>query len=72
MGYRGEETAFPITEAGVLLLTPATAWALQALKRVLCDAKFRDEMHQHSLAADQKYFSWDAMAEQFLRVQSGE
>lgn len=67
VGYRGEETAFPITEAGVLLADPGDRVGIaEALKRILCDTKFRDEMRQRSLAADQKYFSWDAIAEQFL------
>lgn len=67
VGYRGEETALPITEAGVLLAEPGDRVGIaEALKRVLCDAKFREEMRQRSLAADQKYFSWDAIAEQFL------
>ena len=69
VGYRGEETAFPITEAGVLLADPGNREGIaEALKRILCDAKFRDEMRKRSLAADQKYFSWDAIAEQFLLV----
>ena len=67
VGYRGEEAAFPITEAGVFLADPGDrAGIAEALKRVLCDAKFRDEMRQRSLVADQKYFSWDAITEQFL------
>ncbi len=73
VGYRGEETAFPITEAGVLLAEPGDRVGIaEALKRVLSDAKFRDEMRQRSLVADQKYFSWDAIAEQFLRALSVE
>jgi glycosyltransferase involved in cell wall biosynthesis len=69
VGYRGEETAFPITEAGVLLADPGDRVGIaEALKRVLCDAKFRDEMRQRSLMAERKYFSWDAIAEQFLLV----
>lgn len=72
VGYRGEETAFPITEAGVLLADPGDRVGIaEALRRVLCDAKLRDEMRQRSLAADRKYFSWDAIAEQFLRALSG-
>jgi len=67
VGYRGEETAFPITEAGVLLADPGDRVGIaEALKHILCDAKFRDEMRQRSLVAEQKYFSWDAIAEQFL------
>lgn len=73
VGYRGEETAVPITEAGVLLADPGDRVSIaEALKRVLCDAKFRDEMRQRSLLAEQKYFSWDAIAEHFLRVLSVE
>jgi len=72
VGYRGEETAFPITEAGVLLADPGDLVGIaEALRRVLCDAKLRDEMRQRSLAAGQKYFSWDAITEQFLRALSG-
>jgi len=67
VGYRGGETAFPITDAGILLVDPGDRVGIaEALTRVLCDAKFRDEMRQRSLAAGQRDFSWDAIAEQFL------
>jgi glycosyltransferase involved in cell wall biosynthesis len=73
VGYRGEETAFPTTEAGVLLVDPGDRVGIaEALRRVLCDSKFRDEMRQRSLAAGEKYFSWDAITEQFLRALSVE
>jgi len=69
VGYRGEETAFPITEAGVLLADPDDLVGIaEALRRVLCGAKLCDEMRHRRLAADQKYFSWDAITEQCLRV----
>jgi glycosyltransferase involved in cell wall biosynthesis len=69
VGYRGPETAFPITEAGVLLVDRGDRDALaEALGRVLADQTLHDELRQRSLAAEQKYFSWDAIAEQFARA----
>ena len=69
VGYRGEETAFPITEAGVLLVDKGSRDGVaEALYRVLSDEKLREDLHQRSLAAEREYFSWDAIAAQFLRV----
>lgn len=69
VGYRGEETAFPITEAGVLLVESGDRDGVaDALFRVLSDDKLREELHQRSVAAEAKYFSWDAITAQFLRV----
>ena len=52
----------------VLLAEPGDLVGIAEALRRLCDAKLRDEMRQRSLAADQKYFSWDAITEQCLRV----
>lgn len=69
IGYRGEETAFPITEAGVLLVESGDRDGVaEALWRVLSDGKLREELRERSAAAEKKYFSWDAIATQFLRV----
>lgn len=73
VGYRGEETAFPITEAGVLLAENGNRDGMaDALCRVLSDEKLREELRQRSVAAEKKYFSWDAIATQFLRVLAGQ
>ncbi len=67
VGYRGQETGFPVTEAGVLLVPRNDREALaDALARVLGDEPLRRELRQRSLAAAQKYFSWDAIAAQFI------
>ncbi len=72
VGYRGEETAFPITEAGVLLAENGDRDGVaDALCRVLTDDKLREELRRRSAAAEQQYFSWDAIAAQFLRVLAG-
>lgn len=71
IGYRGEETAFPITEAGVLLVEGGDREAVaNALGRVLTDKKLCGDLGIRSLEAEQQYFSWDAIAGQFLRVLS--
>lgn len=69
VGYRGEETAFPITEAGVLLIDKGGRDGVaEAIYRALSDEKLREDLRQRSLAAEREYFSWDAIAAQFLRV----
>lgn len=73
VGYRGEETAFPITEAGVLLAESGDRDGVaEALCRVLSDGKLRKELQERSVAAEKEYFSWDAIATQFVRVLTGQ
>jgi glycosyltransferase involved in cell wall biosynthesis len=72
VGYRGAETGFPITEAGVKLVDLRDREGLaQALVQVLTDEKLCGELRQRSVAAAQKYFSWDAIASQFVSAMSG-
>lgn len=69
VGYRGRETAPPLTDAGVLLAENNDREALaQALTRVLTDGPLHQELRQRSLEATAKHFSWDAIAEQFARA----
>lgn len=71
VGYRGKETAFPTTEAGVLLVESGDRDGVaDALCRVLSDDKLHEELCQRSLAAERKYFSWDVIAAQFVKVLS--
>lgn len=71
VGYRGEETGFPITEAGVRLVDIGDRDGLvQGLAQVLTDEEFHREMQQRSLQAAQKYFSWHAIASQFIQAMS--
>jgi glycosyltransferase involved in cell wall biosynthesis len=71
VGYRGEETGFPITEAGVRLVDARDRKGLsQALAQVLTDEKMYQELRQRSQAAARDYFSWDAIASQFVTAMS--
>lgn len=72
VAYRGAETAPPITEAGVLLAENGDREGLgNALTRVLSDEKLHAELCQRSVAATEKYLSWNAIAAQFARTFSG-
>lgn len=69
VAYQSEETAFPITEAGVLTVQRGDRTALAAeLARVLTDDGLRRELSERSRAAQRKYFSWEVISESFLRV----
>lgn len=71
VGYSGGETGFPITEAGLVLLEGRDRQgAADALCRILTDDKLSAELRQRSTVAAQKYFSWEAIAEQFHQALS--
>jgi glycosyltransferase involved in cell wall biosynthesis len=71
VGYSGGETGFPITEAGLILLEGRDRKGVaDALCRILTDDKLSEELRQRSTAAARKYFSWDAIAEQFHQALS--
>lgn len=66
VGYRGVETGFPITEAGVSLVDVHDRDGLvNALHKVLTNEILFLELRQRSAMAAQKYFSWDAIVSQF-------
>jgi glycosyltransferase involved in cell wall biosynthesis len=66
VGYRGEETGFPITEAGVKLVDQRDRDGLvRDLCQVLTDEDLRQEMRQRSFQAAKRYFGWDAIASRF-------
>jgi glycosyltransferase involved in cell wall biosynthesis len=72
VGYRGAETGFPITEAGVRVVDLRDREGLvRALAQILTDEKLSRELRQRSVAAAQKYFCWDAIASQFVSAMSG-
>jgi len=72
VGYRGAETGFPITEAGVRLVDLRDREGLAGgLAQVLTDEKLHRELRQRSVAAARDYFSWDAIASQFASAMSG-
>ena len=70
----GSETAAPITDAGVILLRADLApndlrkQAGEALAQVLSDVSLRNELSERSRHAQEKYFSWPAIAKQFVEL----
>ena len=71
-GYRGPETAAPITNAGVMLVENGNQDELaQALVRILGDAKLYCGLCERSAIVAQREFSWDAIASKFAEAFSG-
>jgi glycosyltransferase involved in cell wall biosynthesis len=66
IAYPGSETAAPITDAGVVLVSPGEPDDLHAaLVRVLSDAAYRTDLAARSRAAYQTHFAWPAIATRF-------
>lgn len=66
VGYRGAETAAPITEAGVVFVELNDCGALAtALAAVLTDNQLNQQLRDRNSAVTEKYLSWDAIASQF-------
>lgn len=64
--YSGPETAWPITEAGILTVVLGDRQALAGtLENLLSDEPFRAKLAERSRQAYEKYFSWAAIAERF-------
>jgi glycosyltransferase involved in cell wall biosynthesis len=64
--YAGLETSWPITEAGILAVPLGDRESLAgALETVLSDGSFRTKLAERSRQAQEKYFSWPAIVEQF-------
>lgn len=71
VGYGDPERAFPLSEAGVVLVRPNDSGELvEALCRVLTDGGFRLELRERSQRAHAEYFSWDRIAERFAETLS--
>ena len=66
--YRGPESTFPITEAGLELVPYRDRDALgKAVHRVLSDDRLRQALRRRSFQAHYNYFSWDSIAARFAR-----
>jgi glycosyltransferase involved in cell wall biosynthesis len=64
--YAGSETAWPITEAGILAVPLGNREALAAaLTTVLSDGTLRKNLAERSRRAHEKYFSWAAITGRF-------
>ena len=69
IAYRGQETAPPITEAGVVLIERGKPKDLgDALLRVSTDLSFREELSARSARAQKMFFSWDAIADRYIEA----
>jgi glycosyltransferase involved in cell wall biosynthesis len=63
------ETAPPITDAGVVLVSPNDQNELnEALARVLSDASFRADLATRSRVAYKAHFAWPAIAERYAAI----
>ena len=70
--YSGAETAWPVTEAGILSVPLDDREGLSAaLERVLADDALRESLVERSRHAQEKYFSWRAIADRFARALQG-
>jgi glycosyltransferase involved in cell wall biosynthesis len=71
LGYGTNEAAFPISEAGVRLFPYRDAETLGTnLAQVLSDARLREELSAASRAAQEKFFSWDVIADRMIEALS--
>jgi glycosyltransferase involved in cell wall biosynthesis len=63
VGYESVDTAWPLTEAGLVLVPEGNSDALsKGLLSVLSDAALRQSLRARSRQAQQHYFSWTAIA----------
>jgi hypothetical protein len=66
IAYPGPETSPPITEAGVVLVSPDQPDQLHAaLVRVLSDRSYREELAERSRAVYRSHFAWSSIASHF-------
>ena len=69
VAQEGWETGWPITEAGVVLVPEASKEGFgPALLRVLSDKSYRALLAARSRTAQERYFSWRAIANQYAQV----
>jgi glycosyltransferase involved in cell wall biosynthesis len=67
IGYTGEETGFPLTTAGVLLVPEGDREGLgRALTRVLRDDELWHELQRKNMVAYEQHFSWEAIAQRYV------
>jgi glycosyltransferase involved in cell wall biosynthesis len=66
IAWSSAETAAPITDAGVVLISSAERSQLgEALARVLGDRGYRDALAERSRRAHREFFAWPAIAARF-------
>jgi glycosyltransferase involved in cell wall biosynthesis len=66
VGYMGQHTGPPLTEAGVMLVPYQDHDALaRSLTMVLSDRQLWESLHRRSVKAYERYFAWDVIAQRF-------
>jgi len=69
VAFAGAESTWPITDAGVLLVSPGNSAELhEALVRVLSDPELHTGLRQQSALAYRQHFSWPAIAARFAAL----
>jgi glycosyltransferase involved in cell wall biosynthesis len=72
VGFQSVDTAWPLTEAGLLLVPEGDREALSiALTKVISDPALRQSLQQRSRHAQEHYFSWLAIAQRLAGVLHG-
>ena len=69
VGFDGSETAWPITEAGVVLCEPGDVNALAtSLARLARDAEWAGSLRDRNVKAYVKHFAWERIAERLEKT----
>ena len=69
IAYFGRQTAWPITDAGVLLVTPGNPAELHdALVRVLAEPEVRASLRSRNNQVYREHLSWPAIAARFAAL----
>jgi glycosyltransferase involved in cell wall biosynthesis len=69
IAFSGPDTAPPITDAGVVLISPENKAELGiALQRVLRDRSYRVSLGERSRVAQRTHFGWDAIADRYITI----
>jgi glycosyltransferase involved in cell wall biosynthesis len=69
VAYRGRETGFPLTEAGVLFVPQDDLDSLaNELARVLLDRELRISLSERNLKIFREWFSWDRIADRWVQA----
>lgn len=69
VAFEGPETASPITEAGVVFANQKSQRGLgEALLKVLSDKEYRASLAERSRRAQERYFSWTAIAKRYVEA----
>jgi len=71
VAYSDSKERPPLSEAGILFVPQGDKEQLSvAVARVLTDTQLWEHLHRLSLRAQEKYFSWDVIADKFLKILS--